>query len=117
MRPQSSRNSSRAPQGNGTSNNNPRTPSPPDAGEEQIPGFVVPYHYENTPDLRSCYVTIQFLRGGQVRLTGLEAQGHQEAVGGAWYHNMPLLVRYQGANIIEIVPRDDQEDQGQGPAR
>ena len=117
MRPQSSRNGNRAPQRNETSNNPPRTPTPPDAGEEDVPGYVVPFHYENTSDLQHCYVTIRFLRGGEVTLRGEEAQWHKEAVGGAWFEEMPVLVRYHGANIIEIVPRDDQEDQGQGPAR
>ena len=117
MRPQSGQNSSRAPQGNETSNNPPRTPSPPDAGEEEVPGFVVPYHWENTSDTRHCYVTIRFLRGGQVTLRGEEAQYHQQAVGGAWFHDMPVLVKYHGANLYEITPRDDQENQGQGTGR
>ena len=43
-------------------------------------------------------------------LTGVEAQGHQEAVGGSWYNNMPLLVKYHGARIHEITPRDDQDN-------
>ena len=96
----------------GSPGNNPRTLPPPDAGDEVVPGFVVPYYYqnynENNTDVGLCYVKIQLLgepARGPVTLRGEVATYYQETLGREWSHNMALWVRFQGANIIEITRR------------